>query len=121
MRVVRQASELAAAVEAAAREAAAAFGDRGLLYERYVEGARHVEVQILRDAHGAGLHLGERDCSVQRRHQKVIEEAPAPGVGRELRGSSAPPRCGSPTPSATSAPARRSSCSRPTAAGTSSR
>jgi acetyl/propionyl-CoA carboxylase alpha subunit len=86
LRVVREASELTAAIEAAGREAEAAFGDRGLLYERYLEGARHVEVQILRDAHGAGLHLGERDCSVQRRHQKVIEEAPAPGVGRELRG-----------------------------------
>jgi len=86
MRVVADASELAAAVEAAAHEAAAAFGGRGVLYERYLEGARHVEVQILRDAHGAGLHLGERDCSLQRRHQKVIEEAPAPGVGRELRG-----------------------------------
>ena len=86
MRVVRDASELAASVEAAAREAEAAFGDRGLLYERYIDGARHVEVQILRDSHGGGLHLGERDCSVQRRHQKVIEEAPAPGVGRELRG-----------------------------------
>jgi acetyl/propionyl-CoA carboxylase alpha subunit len=85
MRVVREASELGPAVEAAGREAAAAFGDRGLLYERYVEGARHVEVQILRDAQGSGLHLGERDCSVQRRHQKVIEEAPAPGVGHELR------------------------------------
>jgi len=86
MRVVREAAQLAEAMEAAAREAGAAFGDRGLVYERYIEGARHVEVQILRDAHGSGLHLGERDCSVQRRHQKVIEEAPAPGVGRELRG-----------------------------------
>ncbi|MDX6598003.1 MAG: geranyl-CoA carboxylase alpha subunit [Gaiellales bacterium] len=86
MRVVRDPGELAAAVEAAAREAEAAFGDGGLVYERYLEGARHVEVQILRDTHGAGLHLGERDCSVQRRHQKVVEEAPAPGVGRELRG-----------------------------------
>jgi acetyl/propionyl-CoA carboxylase alpha subunit len=86
LRVVQLESELAPAVEAAAREAEAAFGDRGLLYERYIEGARHVEVQILRDVQGAGLHLGERDCSVQRRHQKVIEEAPAPGVGRELRG-----------------------------------
>ena len=86
MRVVHDSAGLAAAVEAAAREAEAAFGDAGLVYERYIEGARHVEVQILRDAHGAGLHLGERDCSVQRRHQKVIEEAPAPGVGRDLRG-----------------------------------
>jgi acetyl/propionyl-CoA carboxylase alpha subunit len=86
MRVVEDESGLAQAVEAAAREAEAAFGDRGLLYERYLAGARHVEVQILRDAHDGGLHLGERDCSVQRRHQKVIEEAPAPGVGRELRG-----------------------------------
>jgi acetyl/propionyl-CoA carboxylase alpha subunit len=86
MRVVHEPGALAAAVEAAAREAEAAFGDGGLVYERYIEGARHVEVQILRDAHGAGIHLGERDCSVQRRHQKVVEEAPAPGVGRELRG-----------------------------------
>ncbi len=86
MRVVREPGELAEAVEAAAREAAAAFGDGGLVYERFVEGARHIEVQILRDAHGGALHLGERDCSLQRRHQKVIEEAPAPGVGRELRG-----------------------------------
>ena len=85
MRVVYEPGQLAEATEAAAREAGAAFGDRGLVYERYVEGARHVEVQILRDAHGSGLYLGERDCSVQRRHQKVIEEAPAPGVGRELR------------------------------------
>jgi acetyl/propionyl-CoA carboxylase alpha subunit len=86
LRVVHDAAGLADAVEAAAREAEAAFGDRGLLYEHYVVGARHVEVQILRDADGGALHLGERDCSVQRRHQKVIEEAPAPGVGRELRG-----------------------------------
>ncbi|HEY3613180.1 MAG TPA: biotin/lipoyl-containing protein, partial [Gaiellales bacterium] len=85
MRVVRTAEELPAALEAAAREAEAAFGDGGLVYERYVEHARHVEVQILCDAHGAAIHLGERDCSAQRRHQKVVEEAPAPGVGRELR------------------------------------
>ena len=86
MRVVRDPGALAEAIEAAAREAEAAFGDGGLVYERYVDGARHVEVQILRDAHGTGIHLGERDCSAQRRHQKVVEEAPAPGVGRELRG-----------------------------------
>ena len=85
MRVVRSPGELAEAVEAAAREAEAAFGDGGLVYERFLDGARHVEVQILRDAHGAGIHLGERDCSAQRRHQKVVEEAPAPGVGPALR------------------------------------
>ncbi|MDX6541751.1 MAG: propionyl-CoA carboxylase alpha chain [Gaiellales bacterium] len=85
MRVVRSDAELADAVEAAAREAEAAFGDGGLVYERYLDGARHIEVQILRDTHGTGIHLGERDCSAQRRHQKVVEEAPAPGVGRDLR------------------------------------
>jgi acetyl-CoA/propionyl-CoA carboxylase biotin carboxyl carrier protein len=80
LRVVRRPEELAEAVAAAAREAAAAFGDPALLFERYLEGARHVEVQALADAHGAATHLGLRDCSLQRRHQKVVEEAPAPGV-----------------------------------------
>jgi acetyl-CoA carboxylase biotin carboxylase subunit len=84
MRVVREPGELAAAIEAAGREAVAAFGDGGLVYERYVEGARHVEVQILCDTHGAGIHLGERDCSVQRRYQKLIEETPAVGLSQRL-------------------------------------
>jgi len=85
MRVVREPSGLGEAIAAAAREAKAAFGDDTLLYERYVEGPRHVEIQVLADGVGGAIHLGERDCSVQRRHQKVLEEAPAPGVHRELR------------------------------------
>ena len=80
MRVVRSADELEAAMASAAREAEAAFGDPTLYAERYLEGARHVEVQAFGDGQGGALHLGLRDCSLQRRHQKVIEEAPAPGV-----------------------------------------
>src|SRR5262249_45877840 len=67
------------------REAEKAFGDGSLLLEKYVEGARHVEVQILGDARGNLVHLFERDCSLQRRHQKVIEESPSPAVNDELR------------------------------------
>ncbi|WP_129785405.1 acetyl/propionyl/methylcrotonyl-CoA carboxylase subunit alpha [Promicromonospora panici] len=85
MRVVREQAELAPAVAAAGREAAAAFGDDTLLMEPYVERGRHVEVQILADEHGNVLHLHERDCSAQRRHQKVLEEAPAPDLDPVLR------------------------------------
>jgi len=85
MRVVREPAELAVALEAAGREAAHAFGDDTLLLERFVEGGRHVEVQVLADTHGHVLHLFERDCSVQRRHQKVLEEAPAPTIPGDLR------------------------------------
>jgi excisionase family DNA binding protein len=69
----------------ARREAAAAFGDERLILERYLRGPRHVEVQVLFDAHGHGVHLGERDCSLQRRHQKILEESPSPAVDERLR------------------------------------
>jgi acetyl/propionyl-CoA carboxylase alpha subunit len=78
MRIVRNAADLPDALAAARREAESAFGDGTLLVERYVEHGRHVEVQVLADTYGTVLHLGERDCSVQRRHQKVVEESPAP-------------------------------------------
>jgi 3-methylcrotonyl-CoA carboxylase alpha subunit/acetyl-CoA/propionyl-CoA carboxylase biotin carboxyl carrier protein len=85
MRIVRSADELQGAIAAARREARAAFGDATLLVERLVEGARHVEVQVLADTHGSVVHLLERDCSTQRRHQKVVEEAPAPTISGAVR------------------------------------
>ncbi|MGW1066775.1 acetyl/propionyl/methylcrotonyl-CoA carboxylase subunit alpha [Streptomyces aureus] len=84
MRIVRELTDLEPALEAARAEALSAFGDGEVFVEPYVEGGRHVEVQILADAHGTVWPLGTRDCSLQRRHQKVIEEAPAPGLGDEL-------------------------------------
>jgi len=85
MRVVRSEGELADAVDSAAREATAAFGDGTVFLEHYVDRPRHVEVQVLADAHGTCVALYERDCSVQRRHQKVLEEAPSPAVDDALR------------------------------------
>lgn len=85
MRIVRDPGELAAAVDAARREAAAAFGDGTVFCERYVERGRHIEVQVFADSHGNVVALGERECSIQRRHQKIIEEAPSPAVTPELR------------------------------------
>jgi 3-methylcrotonyl-CoA carboxylase alpha subunit/acetyl-CoA/propionyl-CoA carboxylase biotin carboxyl carrier protein len=85
MRVVRAADEFAEAVAAARREALSSFGDDTMIIEKYVESGRHLEVQIMGDTHGTVLHLWERDCSTQRRHQKVLEEAPAPTISEETR------------------------------------
>lgn len=85
MRIVCSRAELAGAIESARREALSSFGDDRLLVERYLSSARHIEVQVFCDQHGGAVHLFERDCSVQRRHQKVLEEAPAPGVDAKLR------------------------------------
>lgn len=85
MKIVRSADELQPAIESAAREAAKAFGDDRLLLERYIEEPRHVEFQVFGDGEGNVIHLFERDCSIQRRHQKVVEETPAPRYSDELR------------------------------------
>ncbi|MDT8442923.1 MAG: acetyl/propionyl/methylcrotonyl-CoA carboxylase subunit alpha [Desulfuromonadales bacterium] len=85
MRVVQNADEFITALEAVKREAIASFGDENVLLERYLTKPRHVEIQIFADMHGNVLHLFERDCSIQRRHQKILEEAPAPGMTARLR------------------------------------
>lgn len=85
MRRVESAEEFAEALASAQREAKASFGDDKVLIEKYVEKPRHIEVQVFGDNHGNAVHLFERDCSAQRRHQKVIEEAPAPGMTSEMR------------------------------------
>ena len=85
MRIVYELGELPGALRAARREALAGFGSDALLAERYVAPARHVEIQFLADAHGGAVHLGERECSLQRRHQKLVEESPSPAVTGELR------------------------------------
>ncbi len=85
MQVVRSAAELPEALATARRVASAAFGDDTLLLERLIERPRHIEVQVMADAHGRVIHLGERECTLQRRHQKVIEEAPSPAVDADTR------------------------------------
>ena len=85
MRIVRDPGEIDSAIDAARREASAAFGDGTLYVERLIEGARHVEIQVFADGQGNVVHLFERDCSVQRRHQKVIEESPSPALTADLR------------------------------------
>jgi acetyl-CoA carboxylase biotin carboxylase subunit len=85
MRIVREADELAKNLQTASAEATAAFRNGDVYIERYVECPRHVEIQVLADEHGNCVHLGERDCSIQRRHQKLLEEAPSPVLSKELR------------------------------------
>ena len=85
MRRVDKHADFDAALEGAQREAQSAFGDARVLIEKYVTAPRHIEMQVFADSHGNVIHLNERDCSLQRRHQKVIEEAPAPGMTAELR------------------------------------
>jgi 3-methylcrotonyl-CoA carboxylase alpha subunit len=85
MRLVQRPEDFAAALDSARREAQASFGDPACLVEKYISYPRHIEIQVFADAHGNVVHLFERDCSLQRRHQKVIEEAPAPGMTAEVR------------------------------------
>ena len=85
MRIVRSENELSRSLEAASTEAAAAFKDGSVYIERYIENPRHIEIQVLADEYGDCIHLGERECSIQRRHQKLLEEAPSPVLSSELR------------------------------------
>src|SRR3546814_3751708 len=87
MRIVRAADEFAAALESCQREAANAFGKDRVLLERYIQSPRHIEIQVFGDAHGGAIHLNERECSAQRRYQKVLEESPSPFPTPELRRS----------------------------------
>ena len=85
MRIAQDETQLATALASARSEASAAFGDGGVYIEKYLRPIRHVEIQVMADQHGNCIHLGERDCSVQRRHQKLIEESPSPALTPELR------------------------------------
>ncbi len=111
MRVVERGGDFQAALEGCRRESRAAFNDDRMLIEKYLTQPRHVEVQVFCDSHGNGVYLFERDCSVQRRHQKVLEEAPAPGMSEELRREMGDAAVRLPRRSATSVPVPSSFCS----------
>src|ERR671937_1972220 len=85
LKVVRSAADAGRAYDSARREGEAYFSDSSVYVERYLDDPRHVEVQVLADSHGNVIHLGERDCTIQRRHQKLVEETPSPAVDAELR------------------------------------
>ena len=119
MRAVDDVGGIRAAVDSARREAAAAFGDDRVYLERRLTGARHVEVQVLADGHGACIHLGERDCSLQRRHQKILEESPSPAVDDDQRAALGAAAVAIAPRPATAAPARSSSWSAATDRGAS--
>jgi len=85
MRIVHKSKDLNEAIKSAQREAKSGFGDERIFIERYVEKSRHIEIQILCDTHGNTVHLGERECSIQRRHQKIIEESPSPRISEDIR------------------------------------
>jgi 3-methylcrotonyl-CoA carboxylase alpha subunit len=93
MRPVQRAEDFVEAVRGARREAEAAFGAGSVFLEKLVEDPRHVEVQVIADEHGNTIHLYERECSIQRRHQKIIEEAPSPALTKTCASPWAPPRC----------------------------
>ena len=110
MRIVRHESELQSSLDTARQEAESAFGDGTLFIEPYIESSRHIEVQIFGDTHGNVVHLFERECSIQRRHQKIIEESPSPVVDDGLREASAVRLSALVNRSDTSTLARLSSC-----------
>ena len=114
MHLVEDPADLRSALVSARREAAASFGDDSLFLERYVLRPRHIELQVLADTHGSVVHLGERECSLQRRHQKVVEEAPSPLLTRRSASATARWPARSPRPSTTSGSAPSSSSSRAT-------
>ena len=85
MKVVESEAQLVPAIEGTAQAARSAFGDATVYLERYVRNPRHIEIQVICDSHGNAVHLGERECSIQRRHQKIMEETPSPALTPEMR------------------------------------
>ena len=121
MKVARTAEDLDIAIKTARAEAKAAFGDDSVYLEKYLAKPRHIEIQVFGDGKGNAIHLGERDCSLQRRHQKIWEEAPSPALNAEQRKKIGTTVANAPCRSSSiAAPARSSSCTR-TASSTSSR